>query len=277
MLNNLSSAVFIESLNVSFTYAKCRRPHFGRRLMSVVVGILLLTLGACSNGDGGGSSTGLDSTGRGGSTARMTIVGDYMYAVVDRRIQVFDISIPNAPNPLNRVSFDFEINSLFPYNNYLLAATDSSIHIIDNSEPTSPRYISEVFLISGSNPVVAADGIAYVSQSSSSIYNSIDQMEILDIEDITSPVSVNTITMQNPSGLAIEGNRLFVCDDIAGIKMFDLSEKTMPDLLRGVTGVNCNDVIALEGILYAITNDALLQYNYNTEPPTALSELTASE
>jgi len=42
-------------------------------------------------------------------------------------------------------------------------------------------------------------------------------------------------------------------------------------LIDVIRNVNCNDVIAINGILYAITDTSLQQYDYSVSPPALLS------
>lgn len=43
-----------------------------------------------------------------------------------------------------------------------------------------------------------------------------NQMNILDISDVTQPILIETVAMQGPEGLSVSGDSLYVCGDIAG-------------------------------------------------------------
>jgi len=52
-----------------------------------------------------------------------------------------------------------------------------------------------------------------------------DQMNVVDLADITNPQLVNVIGMQSPEGLSTVDKRLFVCDGPAGIKQYNLDTR----------------------------------------------------
>lgn len=217
------------------------------------------------------------TTGTGGSTARMTVAGDYLYAIAGSDIQLFDISQVGSANPFTKVTITWDIQTLFPYGDYLLVGAADGMHILDNTDPASPRYVADFTHARAQDPVVASDGVAYVTLKSIPGSTAVtDQMDVIDISDILQPTLVTTLAMQGPTGLAVNGNRLYVCDDIAGIKIFDVSDRRNPTLLDGIRDVNCNDVIARGDILYVIDDTRLLQFDVEELPPIPLSELRAT-
>lgn len=231
--------------------------------------VSVLTI-ACGDGSSSGSDSG--STGRGGSTARMTIQGDYLYAIAGSEVQLFSIQQPQAPNPWARVQVAWDIETLFPYGDYLLIGAASGMHIMDNRDPASPQYLAEFTHAQARDPVVAHEGYAYVTLKSDG-FGLANQMDVVDIRDIYNPRLVKSIAMQGPAGLTVGSNDLYVCDDIAGLKIFDLSDRENPAVVDTITDVNCNDVLADRGILYVITDNALMQYDYTQVPPVLLSTI----
>lgn len=242
--------------------------------LSTAAALLALVLVGCGENDGSADSSG-GGVGRGGSTARMTIAGDYLYAISGASIQLFDITTPASPNPYVKVWVDWNIETLFPYENYLLIGASNGLHIMDNTDPARPEYVSRFTHAQAQDPVVAENGYAYVTlrdgRQASEFTN---QLEVIDIHDITNPSLVDVIPMQRPYGLSIENNRLFVCDDVAGIKEFNTSDPTALTLEETISGVNCNDVILQQQRLYAITDNRLLQYDVSVSPPVQLSNIS---
>lgn len=76
--------------------------------------------------------------------------------------------------------------------------------------------------------------------------------------------------MSRPFGLALDGNKLFVCD--IGVKMYDISDPGKFEL-KNTISVDAFDVIAHEGILMIIGRDGLYQYDYTTDNLTLLSHI----
>ncbi len=237
------------------------------------LGALLLSAceGSSSSGSDGGS--GPIGTGIGGSTARMIIVDDFLYAIAGDKIQLFNIENPDAPNPWVRVSLDWDIQTLFAYKQYLLVGAADGVRIMDNSDPASPSLITNFTHARAIDPVVAANDYAYVTlKSDPDGFGTIqDQLNVINIADIANPQLVKEEPMQSPEGLATIDNRLFVCDGRAGLKQFNLDEPWNPQLADVIPDVDCNDVIAFNGRLYVITDTTLEQYDYSVSPPALLS------
>ncbi len=243
-------------------------------LVILSIASLFGLLAACSE-SGSSSDNGNSVTGQGGSTARMTIVDDYLYAISGRTVQLFDISDAAAPAPWVKVPVAWDIETLFPYGNYLLIGAETGMHILDNSNPAQPQYIADFTHARARDPVVAHNGYAYVTLKSDGDFFSVaDQMDVINLFDIYNPTLVKTLPMQGPGGLSVDGSRLYVCDDVAGIKLFDVTDPADPVIVESIRDVNCNDVIARDGILYVITDDQLRQYDISVSPPVLLSELS---
>ena len=84
--------------------------------------------------------------------------------------------------------------------------------------------------------------------------------------------------MQGPSGLGIDGDKLFVCDGIAGLKVFDASNPLQISILETLPDLDCNDVIPHNNVLVVSDSLGLLQYNYSGDPPMPLlSEIAISQ
>ncbi len=246
------------------------------------IAFVLVVVSACE-GEGSSSSGSTGSvTGVAGSTSRMAIQDDYLYAIADNKIQLFLIDIPKIPNPWATVPVDWGIQTLFPYEDYLLVGAADGIHILDNSDPANPSVVGGLTHARTIDPVVAKDGYAYVTlkndpQASNQVA---DQMNVVDLADIRNPQLVKEIGMLSPEGLVAIDNRLFVCDGPAGLKQYNLDDPANPLFVDVIRDVDCNDVIATGGvdryitsanILYVITDTSLRQYDYSVSPPALLS------
>jgi len=249
-----------------------------KKLFLNLLTLLLFTVALVGCGEQGadGSLSGRD-TGVGGSTARMAIVGDFLYAISGRNLQLFDISEPQAPNPWVKVDVSREIQTLFPYQNFLLIGAADGVYILDNSDQASPVQVGEFTHATAQDPVVAQDGYAYVTlKSDFTRPNGFidDQLNVVDIRDVTNPVLVGEQAMQAPEGLVIADNKLFVCDGIAGLKQFDISDPEVPVFEDSLPMLDCNDLIAQNNILYVITDSSIHQYDYSVTPLAFISTLS---
>jgi hypothetical protein len=150
------------------------------------------------------------------------------------------------------------------------------MHILDNTDPASPTHVGDFQHARAVDPVVAQNDVAYVTlrvdttQPANGITN---QMNVVDIADVTQPVLLNTVPMQGPEGLSVSGDRLYVCDGIAGLKVFDVSSPTQPVVENAIAGLQCSDVIASGNILFVISDDGLAQYDLTTGTPLPMSTI----
>lgn len=200
-------------------------------------------------------------TSQGGSTAKFTVSGNYLYIIDDFSLSAYDISSEseivfksNIGLPAN------QLETIFPYGSYLYIGTTTGVLIVDISTPSSPRYLSEYQHIVSCDPVVTDGTYAYVTlRSGNTCGQNSDELQIIDFSDINNPLLVSTYSLTSPKGLAVNGNTLFVCDD--GIRILDVSDKNNVSQLNHVSGIPANDVIFYNNQLLVTADDGFYQYN----------------
>lgn len=210
---------------------------------------------------GNGSGPGV-----GGSMARFAINADHLYALDGADIQVIDVT--NAVNPVagNRQTISFDIETIFPYKNNLFIGSRSGMHIFDVTNPASPSFLSTYSHVRVCDPVVVNDTIAYVTlRSGSECEGFTNQLEVIDISDLTNPQIIETYPMTNPHGLGIDLNTLFICDGSDGLKIFDASNHHAIDqnLLAHYPGITTFDVIPFNNRLIMLAQEGIYQYDYS--------------
>ncbi|MGV3589417.1 MAG: LVIVD repeat-containing protein [Adhaeribacter sp.] len=208
------------------------------------------------------------TTGIGGSMARFTITGDYLYAVNPSSIQVVDITQPASPVRGTNVPTNWNTETIFPYQDKLFLGTSSGMLIYDNSQPQQPKFISSISHFFGCDPVVVDGNFAYVTIRNGNecrTGNSINQLEIIDISTIQNPRRIKTYAMQNPHGLGIDRETLFLCEGDYGLKVFNAQNvlKIDENKLAHFKDIHAFDVIPLGNTLLAVGNDGLYQYDYS--------------
>ncbi|MCD4665014.1 MAG: hypothetical protein K8R68_07055, partial [Bacteroidales bacterium] len=142
------------------------------------------------------------------------------------------------------------------------------------TNPAAPVFISEFSHIQSCDPVVVEDGYAYVTLRSGNACGSVtNQLDIVDINVITSPQLVKSYAMTNPHGLGIQNKTLFICDGEDGLKVYDASDPLRIDenLIKHFTDMNAFDVIPFGNLIMMIAKGGLYQYNYENEEMTLLS------
>lgn len=237
--------------------------------------VCLLLLVGCNGGSDSSSNTATSSDSTGGSRARMTLIGDYLYTIAGADVQLMDISTPQSPSFWNKTRLDWDIETLFPYKDYLLVGSETGVHIMDNSTVGSPQRLSKFTHARSCDPVVAANDIAYVTLNANALCwsdTASSQLDVLDLSDMSNPTLIKTYPMQEPTGLAVSGQWLFICDGRAGLKVFDNNDPRNLTVQYKLPAVNCFDLIAKDNTLYISTANKLLQYDYSSLPLTLISE-----
>ena len=214
--------------------------------------------------------------GQGGSLARFTLQGDYLYTVDAFDLNVFNVKDIKNPVSVNKVQIGFEIETLFGYKDYLYIGSRNGMFIYSLKNPEFPQKLSSVEHFTACDPVVANDTHAFVTlHSNTNCGNDINLLEIYDVRNVNKPLLINSRNLTYPKGLGIYGNFLLVCDD--EIKVFDISEPETSTLVTSIKR-EAFDVIIRDDLLIAIGETGLYQYNLskndqNSITATALSTL----
>jgi hypothetical protein len=227
---------------------------------------------SCNSEDSASPNSGGGDTGKGGSMARFAITGNYLYAVDNSSINLFDISTPSKPVYKSVIQVGWGIETIYPYKNNLFLGSQTGMYIYDNSNPASPQFLSNYQHIYSCDPVVVNDKYAYVTlRNGSTCSRGANRLDIIDITDVKNPRGVAEYNMTNPYGLGIDDSTLFVCDD--GLKVYDVTNPLSIKLLRHFK-VEAYDVIPLNGVLMLIGKDGLYQYAYDNNNIELLSKLS---
>jgi len=243
----------------------------------IIIGVALIIvfLTACSEGTGsasmGNSST---NSGTGGSMARFTIVDNMLYAISGNNVQLVNIDTPSDPVLWNKILVDFGIETLFTSDGHLFIGSQSGVFIYDYSNPEFPEYVSEFTHARSCDPVVTQGNYAFVTlRGNVRCFGNVNQLDILDVSDITHPKLVKSYAMQEPFGLGIADEKLFICDGEAGLKVFDVTQKENIKGIETLSEIKCYDVIPYDGSLIVSSEQGILQFNHTAEKLIALSEI----
>src|SRR5690349_21737790 len=85
----------------------------------------------------------IGGAGQGGSLARFTIAGNYLYTVDKESLKVFDISNASQPVYKRTVPVGFEIETIFPFSDKLFIGSTSVVHIFSIADPSNPQKLGE--------------------------------------------------------------------------------------------------------------------------------------
>jgi len=211
-------------------------------------------------------TTGSSDVGVGGSMVRFTLYDNYLYVVDNASLNLFDISNNSNPDFAKNVPISWNIETIFPYNNMLFIGSQTGMYIYSLQNPAQPEYISEFRHASSCDPVVVEGNYAYVTLRGGNLCGAIEsQLDVIDISTIEKPEFVKSYPMEEPYGLGIKNNVLFVCDGNAGLKIYKADDVMKIDLnmLASYPDINAFDVIPLQDVLILIGVDGLYQYDYS--------------
>jgi hypothetical protein len=91
----------------------------------------------------------------------------------------------------------------------------------------------------------------------------LNQLDVVDVTNLSAPRLVRTYGMTNPHGLAKDGHMLFICDGKDGLRVFNASDPNNLVSLRRFEDMEAYDVIAMNGLALVVAKDGLYQYNYS--------------
>ncbi len=225
----------------------------------LAVPLILLVLASCSMSEKSDIGSG-DVSGKGGSLARFTIAGDYLYTVDQYTLHSINIADAEHPQKVGDKSLGIYTETIYPYQNSLLLGTETGMFVFGLTNPASPQQITYFQHIRSCDPVVAQNGFAYITLNTANqrCSNGLNELQIVDISNLYSPQLVKTKNLVSPLGLDINNDTLYVCDQ--GLRVFNVSDKTNPIEINYFSDIQAQDVIYQNGRLIVIGTDGLHQY-----------------
>ena len=215
------------------------------------------------------------NTGVGGSYARFIIVGDFMYVVDEQSLITFDISEAADPTEVDRQPIGNRIETIFNFKEKLFIGSGEGLFIYEIGENGIPEQLSATsyfeFDIYPCDPVVANDSFAYVTLNAKRRINNPCggafevNANVLKIYDITDPWQPNLLSQYDmfaPKGVGLDGNTLFVCDDEAGLKIFDVTDPYELVSIAHIEDLTAFDVIPLNGLLLVVGPESVYEFDY---------------
>jgi len=206
-----------------------------------------------------------NKTATNGSTARFSIINNFLYTVGSYSMTTFNISDPLVPAFASTVQIVGPVETIYPLKNRLFVGTNNGMYMFDvQSSPSTPSLIGQFTHIVACDPVIADENYAYVTLNDSSFCRgAVNELKIIDIKDVANPVDVMTYNLTHPIGLSKDGNHLFICDGKDGLKIYNAANVNGLQLIKQLKDAFDYDVIAQNGIAVVVASNGIYQYDYS--------------
>ncbi|MFT3826506.1 MAG: hypothetical protein QM731_21475 [Chitinophagaceae bacterium] len=209
-------------------------------------------------------SSNAGNTGTGGSMARFTIVGNYLYTVDNTTLKVFSITDPVNPILKKSVTVGFAIETIYPLADKLFLGSSTAVYIFSIADPEQPQQLSTAItpeVLRRCDPVVAKDTVAYATlRTNGPCGGTQSVLATYNIKDITKPVSVNVNMVQEPYGLGYADSALYVCQK-SGLAIYNIQSAYTPVFRKSIDNGFYKDVIPYGNTLICWIEEGIVLYD----------------
>lgn len=208
--------------------------------------------------------------GKGGSETRFALQDNFLYIARGNALTPVDLTTPSQPILKDAVGYDgyptFE--TVYAYQGFLYVGTSDGVLILNSSiSPSTPHFVSFASrTIRGCDPVVVQNNFMFSTVRTGTVCNQFGQSALFihDVSDKTYPKMAYNKTIDNPKGLGIDGNLLFVCQGDKGMAIYTWDETTQAlNYLYQKIDLYAFDVITGNNILIVAAENGLYLYDYS--------------
>ena len=229
-----------------------------QKMQLIALGFLFLLAMACEKTN---ESTDNNSTGKGGSLARFTISGNFLYLVDYATVEVYDISSKTAIKK-NSVFVGFAIETIYPYKDKLFIGSQVGMYIYSIADPANPQRLGTARHVRSCDPVVANDSIAYVTlQGDGQCGAAQDALYIYNVKDVMNPTVLSILPLSKPKGLGLKDSVVFISRGPDGLTAVNVKDPNRPKELYTIKDANYVDVIPYDDLLICYVSNGVMLYD----------------
>ena len=210
-----------------------------------------------------------------GSYANMLTLGDKLYVLGDGQLKTLSLADPEKPEQIDSKVLDFDIESLFISDGNIFVGSPAGMRIYTLDGNGIPEFRSltpyeAIGEIQPCDPIVANKDNAYATLSTSLDVNGfcfrtvqLNELRIYDLDNLEQPVLINTVPMEEPKGVGLDGQHLFICENQDGLKILDVSNPLDVLEIEHFPDFRAFDVIPANGLLLVVGPELLHQFDYS--------------
>ena len=227
----------------------------------LIIASLVFLFGASCTKEGVSSADAAGGTGKGGSMARFTISGNYLYLADWNSIRVFDINNPSSPVEKAPVPVGFGVETIFPYKDKLFIGSVTGMYIYSIAIPASPVKLGSAIHMRSCDPVVSNDTISYVTLRGNNCGPAESGLYIYDIKNISNPSLIKLLPLSSPYGLGLVDSVVFVCRGNEGLTAVNIKKPKEPNIMYTKNDGDYMDVIPYDNLLICYVKTGILIYD----------------
>lgn len=235
--------------------------------MNVIKTLIICAIGllffACEKDSNSTAARDYNSgSGTGGSLARFTIVGKYLYIADFATLNIYDISDPESPRLYKTVDVGFGVETIFPYKDKIFIGSRDGMYIYGFNRYGFFSKFGEARHVRSCDPVVANDTAAYVTlRSGNACGVGEDGLYIYDIRKVKNPVQKSLLRISQPLGLGLKDTVVFVCRMQEGLTLVNVKNSSDPKEMYTIKEADYRDVIPYDDLLICYVSTGLLLYD----------------
>ncbi|MES2849524.1 MAG: hypothetical protein V4685_10745 [Bacteroidota bacterium] len=239
--------------------------------------LIAFTCGFISCAKESNDTAAANESGKGGSLAKFTIAGNYLYTVDENYLDAYDITNATAPVKTSSTFVGIFVETIYPYKNRLFIGSRAGMFIYSIDTPSVPSLMGAASHVRSCDPVVANDSIAFVTlKGGSACGPATSGLYIHDVKDLFNPVFKKLVEIENPEGLGIQDSTLYICNNAAGLKVYNITNPENPVEKRTINDGNYyKDVIPDGNLLICYVLAGILLYDISDpENPVRIKLIT---
>ena len=205
-------------------------------------------------------------TGIAGSLAKFIVSRGHLYTLENHILNAFSLADPENPFKVFTTHVA-GVETIFPMGKYLFLGTRFGMEIYDIENPSLPVRVSTYNHWKSCDPVFVYGDLVFVTLSSGNLcQNGVNELQVLDISNLFEPRLLYTFPMDNPKGLSVFNDKLWLCESEYGLKVFSISQldKIDENLLDHEEDYHSIDIITLnDDHSILMTAEGIYQLKWN--------------